>query len=152
MIKTQYKTISFTIPGEVVPQGRPRATRQGGFVRMYQPATSTNFQNLVKLAASTAMNGENPIDEAFELNVIFYLPIPKNTSKKKTLQMLNDEIKPIKKPDLDNAIKGVMDGMTDTVWNDDKQVVLLGCEKHYSKRPRTEVVAIVIACEENKND
>lgn len=138
------KELSFTIPGEVVPQGRPRATRQGGFVRMYQPATSTNFQNLVKMSAMSVMQDDMPFENPICLTVHFFLPIPKSTSKKKIAEMLKFELLPLKYPDLDNALKGIMDGMTGVTWKDDKQVYTCYMAKYYSERPRTEVTVGVM--------
>lgn len=45
--------ISFTIYGEPVAQGRPRAGRDhNGNIRMYDPQKSRDFKQYVKLAAA----------------------------------------------------------------------------------------------------
>nr|WP_326134879.1 RusA family crossover junction endodeoxyribonuclease [Cytobacillus horneckiae] len=40
--------IKFTVFGEPVAQGRPRATTINGQVRMYDPAKSKNFKEYVR--------------------------------------------------------------------------------------------------------
>ena len=41
--------------------------------------------------------------------------------------------KPTKKPDVDNIIKVVLDGLNKTAYEDDKQVVKVSLEKIYTK-------------------
>ena len=73
------------------------------------------------------------------LEIEFYLSIPKSTSKKNMKLMLEDRLLPTKKPDLDNAAKGVIDGMTGIVWHDDSQIASLYVRKFYDTQPFTKV-------------
>ena len=72
-----------------------------------------------------------------ELKIFMY--IPKSTSQKKLTQMINREIRPTKKPDIDNIVKVVADALNGIAYADDKQIVSLVVEKYYSVRPRVEI-------------
>lgn len=49
--------------------------------------------------------------------------------------MLNHEIWPDKKPDIDNIIKAILDGLNKTMFIDDKQIVELSVKKQYGETP-----------------
>ena len=60
-----------------------------------------------------------------------FLP-PKSVSKKKQKQMLEGEILPLKKPDMDNIVKVVADALNGVAYHDDTQIVLVSAKKAYS--------------------
>ena len=62
--------------------------------------------------------------------------MPKSTSKKKEVEMLQANISPTKKPDADNIIKIVLDAMNKFAFKDDTQITKLEIEKKYDKAPR----------------
>ncbi|MFW5436589.1 RusA family crossover junction endodeoxyribonuclease [Paenibacillus apiarius] len=130
--------IQFTVYGEPVAQGRPRATKMGGFIRMYDPAKSRDYKDYVRLAA-----GENAPEALLEgpLGMVLhvYRTIPKSFSKKKAAAAEAGEIRPTSKPDADNYLKGVKDALKGVIWRDDSQVVEVLVTKRYSARPRIEV-------------
>lgn len=59
-------------------------------------------------------------------------PPPKSVSKKKQKQMLEGEILPLKKPDMDNIVKVVVDALNGVAYHDDTQVILVSAKKAYS--------------------
>ena len=73
------------------------------------------------------------------MRITAYKPIPKSTSKRKTLQMLDNVIRPTKKPDWDNIGKIVCDALNKTAFHDDAQIVDGSVIKCYSEQPRIEV-------------
>ena len=122
--------VSITVYGNAVPKGRPRVAVRGKYPVIYTPTKTRDWENLIKLAAAgkvkTLMTG--PI----ELAVDFYLPRPKSLPKKVKHH--------IKRPDLDNLTKAVMDALNGVVWKDDSQVVEKHAYKYYDiGRPRVEV-------------
>ncbi|WP_308722469.1 RusA family crossover junction endodeoxyribonuclease [Paenibacillus polysaccharolyticus] len=130
--------ITFTVYGEPVPQGRPRASTQGGFVRMYDPEKSKDYKDYVRLAA--AEHAPNVLLEGpLGMMLTVYRSIPKSFSKKKVIQAEAGEIRPVSKPDVDNYLKGVKDALKGIIWKDDSQVVEVFAQKRYSARPRIEV-------------
>ncbi|MGE6602614.1 reverse transcriptase domain-containing protein [Lysinibacillus fusiformis] len=69
-----------------------------------------------------------------------YLMPPQNlrTGPKRKL-IASGELRPTKKPDLDNLIKGIKDGCNKIIWHDDSQIVDMTVRKFYSEQPRAEV-------------
>ena len=54
------------------------------------------------------------------------------------IKMLNNELRPIKKPDSDNLAKICLDALNGIAYPDDSQIVALTVNKYYSKEPRVE--------------
>ena len=53
--------------------------------------------------------------------------------------MLNGELMPAKKPDIDNIAKAVLDALNSVAYRDDTQIVDLQIRKQYSEKPRLEI-------------
>lgn len=131
----------FTIYGECVGKGRPKFSRMGNFVRTYTPEATANYETLVRLSFIQENPNFKTIEKDIPLTCIItiYKGIPKSTSKKKRTMMLNGEIRPTSKIDLDNGIKSILDGLNKVAFEDDSQIVELKACKYYSETPRAEV-------------
>ena len=146
------KTIRFTLPGEAVPQQRPRFSTFGGHARAYDPPKSRDYKTLVKLAASDAMGDIPPSLESVTVGIFVYLPVPKSWGKRKTALALSGKLLPkTHGMDVDNLAKSVMDGMTGIVYKDDSQVATLYVTKEYSEKPHVQVSCEWEQEEETKN-
>ncbi|KXG42863.1 RusA family crossover junction endodeoxyribonuclease [Tepidibacillus decaturensis] len=130
--------IQFTVYGEPVAQGRPRATTINGHIRMYDPKKSSDYKDYVRLVASEKAP-KHLLTGQIEMKVRIYRPIPKSFSKKKTSQAELGLIRPTTKPDADNYLKAIKDALKMVIWKDDSQVVDVQIGKWYSERPRIEV-------------
>lgn len=130
--------IEFTIYGEPIAQGRPRFSTVNGFSQAIDPPDSKEYKKYVKLMASQN-RPHKPIEGPVNLKLVIYRPLLKSMSKKKKAEAVAGTLRPIKKPDVDNVAKGIMDAMTSIIWQDDKQVVSLQVSKYYSEQPRVEV-------------
>jgi Holliday junction resolvase RusA-like endonuclease len=128
--------ITFTIPGQPVAKGRPKFARRGGFVTTYTPEKTMNYENLVKMAATDAMEGDHPSVGPIALEIFLLMQIPASWSKKKQGQAIYGSVCATKKPDADNILKGIKDGCNGIVWRDDAQVVQISILKKYSEMPR----------------
>lgn len=80
-----------------------------------------------------------PLDGPLAVSVDIYRPINKGTSKVRTKKKENKEIRPVVRPDIDNYLKAVFDGLDKITWNDDAQIVVLNANKYYSTDPRVEI-------------
>jgi Holliday junction resolvase RusA-like endonuclease len=83
-----------------------------------------------------------PLNCPLMVEMTFYLPIPKGTSKVKVRQMLNNRIPHIKRPDIDNLAYIVTNAMKQIIYHDDSQIVDLILHKRYSETPRTVIKVI----------
>ncbi|MFD2867564.1 RusA family crossover junction endodeoxyribonuclease [Kurthia populi] len=132
--------ITFTIDGPVQAQQRPRFSRQNGHVRTYDAKESRTYKAHVTRTASRYAP-EQLIDSAIELHVVIYRPLTSDIKRSKiqTTKALSGERKPIKKPDIENLVKGIMDGCTGVLWVDDSLVTKLVAEKVFGEEERAEI-------------
>lgn len=61
-----------------------------------------------------------------------YCKIPQSYSKKRTQAILEGKELPMKKPDLDNVAKIILDSLNGIAFNDDTQVVILSLMRLYT--------------------
>jgi Holliday junction resolvase RusA-like endonuclease len=130
--------IRFTVYGEPIAQGRPRATTINGHVRMYDPKKSRDYKNYIRLAASEH-KPEKLLEGPLSMKVKIYRPSLKSFSKKKAEMAEKGELRPVTKPDTDNYVKAIKDALKSVIWKDDSQVVELHASKYYSQNPRIEI-------------
>lgn len=135
------KKITFTIPGEPKSKGRPRFSTRGGFVKTYTDSQTASYENLAKLCCREAMvkGSLTRLEGEILAEIKAYYKIPKSTSKKQRIRFICDLDRPCKKPDTDNIAKIILDALNDIAYEDDKQIVVLHVEKHYSDTPSVEV-------------
>jgi len=131
--------LKIEIPGVIQPQERPRFSRRGKKVVTHDATKSRDFKDFVKLVAWQNKPSEL-ITEPIKLKADIYLMPPKkyHTGPKRAL-IASGELRPTTKPDLDNLIKGIKDGMSKVIWHDDAQIVEMTVCKYYSEQPRAEV-------------
>lgn len=131
--------VTFTIPGEPVAKGRPRATSIAGRARLYTPAKTARYESTVALFASQAMAGRALLDEALEVWIDVHLPVPASWSRTKRDAALSGRLRPASRPDADNIAKAVTDGCNGVVWTDDSRIVEMHIAKRYALEPRVAV-------------
>src|SRR5699024_10585016 len=119
--------VHLVIEGVPHPQLRPRATRIGNSIRLYDPKTTTNYKNLVKWTAKQQWK-QKPLECPLVVELDIYRQIPKSTSKKRRKLMNERVIRPVVKPDIDNYSKGILDSLNGIVYKDDKQCRLTNRE------------------------
>jgi len=132
--------IMFTIYGEPVPKGRPRFSTRGKFPVAYTPEKTKNYESDVAMMAKAAMGASEPLEGALEAFIYVTFPVPASYSKKRTEACLSDSEKHTKKPDLDNVVKAVLDGMSDIVFLSDSQITSIHATKVYGEVAKVEVV------------
>lgn len=130
--------IKFTIPGDVQAQQRPRFSRHGNGVRTYDAKPSRDYKRYVSEIARQ-FAAEELIDSAIELHIDIYRKIQQQGSKQLKQDKQDGIVRPTVKPDVENYVKGIMDGLTGVLWVDDSLVVTLSARKFYGDEPRAEV-------------
>ena len=130
--------MKFTIDLTPTAASRPRIPKFG---KPYYNEPYNSYKNILKvLIGKEVIKSKRPLFKQYEplkLHVTFYMPFSKGTSKKKMDEMLYHT----KKPDADNLLKAIKDGMNDIIYHDDGQVCELEVRKYYVDgfEPRTEV-------------
>jgi len=121
------------IPGVARGKGRARATKRG---TVYTPAATVNAEAWVKSCAFEQI-GQPLLTTPVAVSIGIEVEVPASWSKKRRAAALAGETRPTGKPDLDNCIKLLMDGLNKIAWVDDAQVVRLTAGKRYAETPRT---------------
>jgi Holliday junction resolvase RusA-like endonuclease len=132
--------ISFTIPGEPQGKGRARVGRVAGHARMFTPAKTLAYEGLVATLAQEAMQSQPPIRGACSIVVECVFGMPKSMSKRDRAAAMAGDLRPTKKPDGDNVLKAVCDGLNSVVWVDDVQAVDQRVLKVYGETPCVRVM------------
>ena len=122
---------------EPVEQARPRATRFGKGIRLYDPKKVTVFKRQLGMLAKQQMldRGMEPFDGPLEVCMEFHRPVQVSISKKERARRLSGDHRPTVKPDLDNYIKSTSDALNGIIWTDDNCIVSLAAEKYYADKP-----------------
>ena len=129
------RVVKFTVPGVPIGKGRPRVASRGGHARMYTPEKTAAYEGLVAHAGRVAMAGAAPIEGGCSVVLDVCLPVPESWSKKKQAAALAGQVLATKKPDTDNVIKAIFDGLNAVAWRDDVQVVRVTTQKRYGATP-----------------
>ena len=127
--------ITFSVPGDPVPQPRPRVSTRGGFARAYVPKTHPvhSYRHALQLAAIDAglEKRTGPVDVV--IDAVFGRP--KSHLRKGGIRPDAPELP---RPDVDNVAKAVLDAIG-PILGDDSQVRRLCVEKSFATEGRTTV-------------
>ena len=130
--------IKLTFDFPPVAQARPRATRFGKGIRLYDPKQVHVYK--AQLAQSAQfMYHDEPLAGPLKVELWFYRPVQKSISKKERSLRLTGARRPTVKSDVDNYIKSTLDGLNGLLWEDDRQIVDIIAHKYYSDQPRIEI-------------
>jgi Holliday junction resolvase RusA-like endonuclease len=133
-------SLTFTIPGEPVAQGRAgrRIVKSGerSFVQSFDPMKSREWKAgaawFMSQARRNHLQGSGVVEDAFpltgpaELQVVAVFTCPASDRRKKTPRPRRWHAK---KPDADNVLKAVKDAAKGVLWLDDCQVARASIEK-----------------------
>lgn len=117
------KIFEFVIYGAAVPEGRPRVAKAGKFYRVYTPKKTREWKEYIALQ-SLEYRPDAPYECPIILQLGFYLPRPKSLPKK--------VVHHIKKPDIENLAKSILDALEGIFYKNDSQVVHLTIGKYYT--------------------
>lgn len=124
-----WRTIILNIDGDPVQQKRHRTVRVGAFMREYDPSKELKKDFLSVLHHSIP---EVTPRGSIHLHLVFTFLRPKSHLTSKMQLKKGESFSMIKKPDIDNLIKFVMDALNGKYWHDDSQISHIIAEKEYS--------------------
>lgn len=97
--RKEENVLHWRIDGNVQPKERPRKGKYGNF---YTPAKTKKYEQWVKMSFMSVYEPVRDADHEWEVDIeINYKG---------------------RRPDLDNCMKGILDGLNNVLWVDDKQV------------------------------
>lgn len=121
-------SVIFTVPGEPQGKARPRVTRNG----VYTPKKTKVYEYGIAQAFSQTYKGVGWFnEEPLSIKIIARFGVPKSAKKSVKDAIYHKQLLPIKKPDVDNIAKVIMDGLKDVAYSDDKQVCEITVCKDY---------------------
>ena len=120
--------IKFKILGKPRGKQRPRMCIRFGKQITYTPKQTSEYEKLVKASYMAVSKIFFKKDIPLEINITAFFNGKFSNNAWAT-----------KKPDSDNIIKIVLDGLNKVAYHDDAQICKLSFEKKYSKIPRVEV-------------
>ena len=127
--------ITFSVPGDPVPQPRPRVSTRGGFARAYVPTTHPVHAYRRQLTAAARAAGLTTTSEPLSVVIDAVFARPKSHMRKSGVK---PDAPKLPRPDVDNIGKAVLDALQDVV-GDDTNVSRLVVEKSYGTEARTTV-------------
>lgn len=115
------------------PFGKQRPKVNKRFGSIYTPENTRRYEKEVA-AAWNRKYKDFKYDEnvALEVKVIAYFNIPKSYTKKRRQEIIDNNLRPLKKPDGDNIMKVILDGLNGVAFADDKQVTTQQTKKRYA--------------------
>ena len=120
----------FEVPGKVIGKGRPRLNSYTGIV--YTPTRTKDYESLVEQYFLLKYPRFKVFEGRIKVSIIACFSIPKTTKKADINEMLENNISPTKKPDIDNIVKAILDSMNKFAFKDDNQITKLEVEKKYA--------------------
>ena len=127
--------VTISLQGSPQGKGRARAFIRGGHIGHYTPQKTRSYESLIFGAAIDAMGNRPAFDEPVQFEMCAVYPVPASWSERKRQKALAGEIKPAKKPDLDNIAKAWNDALNGVVYTDDALIVVALLVKKYGPQP-----------------
>lgn len=128
--------IAFSVPGDPVPQPRPRVSTRGGFARAYVPKQHAVHAYRQAVAAAARAAGAGVHGEPVEVVIDFVFARPQSHLRKSGVK---PDAPRFPRQDADNLTKAVLDSLNGVAWEDDSQVIRLVVSKSYGTEARTTV-------------
>ena len=121
----------FEIPGKIIGKGRPRLNSYTG--QVYTPTKTKDYENLVIQYFMLKYPRFIPFEGRVSVEITANFEVPKSAKKQEKELMLENKLNPLKKPDIDNIVKIILDAMNECAFKDDTQITKLAVEKKYAQ-------------------
>jgi Holliday junction resolvase RusA-like endonuclease len=127
--------ITIALQGQPQGKGRPRSFVRAGHIGHYTPEKTRTYEGMIRTAAMQELGARPPLDEPIEFMLRAVFPVPASWSKRKQHMAMTGDIKPGKKPDLDNIAKAWNDGLNGVAYRNDALICRMTLEKRYGPQP-----------------
>lgn len=129
--KSSMKEVEFVVYGRPKGKGRPRFTMDG---HAYTPQATKAYEKEIRQAFQAA-GGTSFGSVPVAVEIVAYYPVPKSARKADKEAMAAGLVVPMVKPDIDNVLKAVLDGVQGDggAFHDDVQVVSVKATKKYDR-------------------
>ena len=121
--------VRFCVPG-IQGKARPRMVVSGSGAHVFTPRKTKEYERLVAVCYRLAGGTMHLKPVALKIAIGVFAPLPKSAPKR----VDSDQF--LVKPDIDNIVKAILDGLTGVAYEDDVQVVQLMATKF----PRTRAI------------
>lgn len=140
LVRRLKEVVSLRFVFKIEPQSqlRPRASRRGCHVVVYDPPKVKAFKKRLAAMAREQYHGK-PLSGPLVVSFIFYRPVQKSISKAERRRRIAGKVLPVVKTDLSNYLKATEDALNCILWADDNEIVEEHTYKRYSDMPRVEV-------------
>jgi Holliday junction resolvase RusA-like endonuclease len=128
------KAITFSVPGDPVPQPRVRVSTRGGFARAYVPSKHPVHAYREGVLRAAIEAGLLPVSEPIEVIIDAVFARPKSHLTKRGVKA---SAPALPRADVDNVAKACLDSLKDLF--DDTNVRRLIVEKSWGDEARTTV-------------
>lgn len=135
------KAFELIIEGQPHGKGRPRFGNKRAFTDREDLLAENNIKRVWEEAGKPRLEG--PI----ELELTIYVSRAQNHYTSRGVLSSTGKRFPLphnKKPDVDNALKTIMDALNTLAWKDDVQICVATVRREWSDYPRTKLIAMPI--------
>ena len=123
------------VEGRIRGKQRPRFSTKTG--RAFTPGDTITYENWIKCCYQE-QDGKF-IDGPVKARIYVYYKIPKSYTKKRVQAIREGVEMPLKKPDIDNCIKVILDSLNGIAYKDDSQIVeVIAVKKWTEEQERIE--------------
>ena len=135
-LAAEHPTI-FRVAGRPRGKGRPRFRNAGRFTQVYTPSETKAYEK--EIADEYLRAGGGMLEGPVWVTVMMCFQIPRTATKKDQEAMQSHDIVPNCRPDVDNVLKAVLDGLNGVAYHDDTQVAVVLCQRCYAEEACIEV-------------
>ena len=125
----KHEKLKVIVPGTPKGKDRPRANFYQK--RIFTPKATTDYEEEVAKAWFNSNYDAYFNNEPLRVNITAFFKIPTSYTKKRVQAIYNGSESVTKKPDIDNIIKIILDGLNGVAYSDDKQVIEVAGFKKY---------------------
>lgn len=128
-------TIYLKFLGKPLPRLRARISKFGSYDPQHKEMKAFKSDAKAQMLELGHLNTPFDKTDPLKVDITFIRTHPKAWSKKKKER----ELYPITKPDLDNYIKFILDGLNEIAYHDDNQIAEIQAKKVYGSSEQTEI-------------